>query len=240
MKHLLRTSPWLLALALAGAVGADEVVLKNGSKLEGAVREDGNKVIIDVGSGTVTIDRSQVKSISRPEDQIQEFDRRVQTIKPDDANGYYQTYLWARQQPGMKTRAEGLLKRALEADPNHDPSRRALGYVNYKGAWLTQDEYKAALGLVRYNGEWVAADAAERLRKIDQDLAFAQGKRAADQERLREQLGLERERIAQRSRFLNMLSSGEIPRDVAGALGYPWALRYWGPAAPASPQPSAD
>jgi hypothetical protein len=164
----------------------------------------------------------------------------VQDIKPDDANGFHQAYLWARQQPGMKTRANSLLKKALDADPNFEPARRALGYVNYKGAWLTQDEYKAALGLVRYNGEWVGADAAERLKRIDQQLSLAQGKQAAEDERLRQQLSLERERIAQRQRALEMLRTGEIPRDVAGALGYPWALRYWGPAAPASPQPNAD
>src|SRR6185503_16186811 len=115
MKRHVQLRPWILLLALVGTAGADEVVLKNGSKLEGTVLEDGNKVIIDVGSGTVTIDRSEVKSIHRPEEQIQEYDRRVQALKPDDANGYYQTYLWARQQPGMKTRAHALLRKALEA-----------------------------------------------------------------------------------------------------------------------------
>ncbi len=238
MNYSLHT--WFLFLALAGAAVADEVQLKNGSKLEGTVQEDGNKVIVDVGSGTITIDRSEIKTIRRPDDQIQEYDRRVQSLKPDDANGYYQTYLWARQQPGMKTRAESLLKKALEADPNFEPAQRALGKVNYKGAWLTQDEHKAALGLVRYQGEWVSAEAAERLRRIDQDLAVAAGKRAAEDQRQRDQLTLERERIAQRQRFMDMLRTGELPRDVSSALGYPWAMRYWGAAQPVAPQPNAD
>jgi hypothetical protein len=237
---LLHTWPWFLFLALSGAAFADEVQLKNGSKIEGTVHEDGNKVIVDVGSGTITIDRSEVKAIRRPEEQIQEYDRRLQAIRPDDANGYHQLYLWTRQQPGMKARAESLLKKALDADPNFEPAHRALGQVNYKGAWLTQDEYKAALGLVRYQGEWVSAEAAERLRRIDQDLSLAAGKRAAEDERVRQQLTLERERIAQRQRFMDMLSSGELPRDVSSALGYPWAMRYWGPAQPMVPQPNAD
>jgi len=240
MTHSLRTWPWFLALALSGAALADEVQLKNGSKLEGTVQEDGNKVIVDVGSGTITIDRSEVKAIRRPDEQIQEYDRRVQALKPDDANGYYQTYLWARQQPCMKTRAESLLKKALEADPNFEPAHRALGRVNYKGAWLTQDEYKAALGLVRYQGQWVSAEAAERLRRVDQDLSLAAGKRAAEDQRAQDQLMLERERIAQRQRFIDMISSGQLPSDVSSALGYPWAMRYWGPAQPIPPQPNAD
>lgn len=236
-----RLIPCLVILAAAGMAGADEVTLRNGSKIEGAVREDGDKIIIDVGPGTVTVARSDVKSIQRPDEQIQEFDRRVGSLKPDDANGYYQTYVWARREPGMRTRAEGLLRKALDADPNHEPSRRALGFVNYKGTWLTQDEYKAALGLVRYQGQWMSVDAAERMRRIDQDLMLAQGKHAADEERLRQQLALERDKLSQRQRALDMLSTGGFPSDLSRVLGYPWmGMRYWGPAAAAPPQPNAD
>lgn len=241
MKSSHSILPWLLVLAAAGIAGADEVTLRNGSKIEGAVREDGDKIIIDVGPGTVTVERSDVKSIQRPDERIQEFDRRVGSLKPDDADGYYQTYLWARREPGMRTRAEGLLRKALDADPNHEPSRRALGFVNYKGTWLTQDEYKAALGLVRFQGQWMTVDAAERMRRIDQDLMLAQGKHAADEEKLRQQLSLEREKLSQRQRALDMLSTGSLPSDLTRALGYPWVgVRYWGPAAAATPQPNAD
>jgi hypothetical protein len=105
---------------------------------------------------------------------------------------------------------------------------------------MTQDEHKAALGLVRYQGNWVSVDAAERLKRIDQELSMAQMKRAADEERVRERLALERDKIAQQQRILDMLRSGELPRDVMSAFGYPWAMRYWGPAAPVTPQPNAD
>src|SRR5881394_4512926 len=130
MKYSLHTGPWFLFLALAGAALADEVQLKNGQKLEGTVQEDVNNVMVDVGSGTITIDRSEVKAIRRPEEHIQEYDRRLQAIRPDDASGYYQLYSWTRQQPGMKARADSLLRKALEADPNYEPAHRALGKVN--------------------------------------------------------------------------------------------------------------
>jgi hypothetical protein len=240
MKYSLQPSLSILFLALAGSVFADEVQLKNGSKLEGTVQEEGNKIIVDVGPGTITLDRSEVKAIRRPDEQVQEFDRRVQALKPDDANGFFQTYLWARQYPGMKTRADSLLKKALDADPNFEPARRALGYINFKGAWLTQEEYKAALGLVRYQGEWVTADAAERLRKIDQQMSLALSRQEAEDERLQAQLRVERERIAQRQQIIDRLTSGDLPRDFASALGYPWAMRYWGAAQPLPPQPNAD
>lgn len=229
----------LLTLAMISVASADEVTLKNGSKLEGTVQEDGDKVTVDVGSGVVTLDRSQIKSINRPNEAVREYDRRYQALKPDDANGYYQLYLWTKQNEGMKSRGERLLRRILEIDPNHEQTRRALGYVNYKGAWLSQDEYKGALGLVRYNGDWMTADTAEKFRRIDQEITLAELKQGAESEKLRAQLTLERDRLAQRQQILNMIESGELPNILQGGFSLPWGLRYWGPAVGAS-QPAAD
>ena len=238
MRTLLRVSPWLLLAGMITAVSADEVVLKNGSKIQGAVTEDGNKVIIDVGSGTITIDRSEVKSINKPDALIQEYDRRLKEVKPDDAEGYWQVYQWARQQEGFKSRADRNLQKVLEINPNHEGARRALGYVNYKGAWLTQDEHKAALGLVKYNGDWVSMEAAERLKKIDEEIRLAQMKQDAESQRMREQLEIERNKVAVRQRMLNMIESGELPNPLY-STGSPWGVRYWGPAVIGN-QPTTD
>jgi hypothetical protein len=229
MKRSIPLWSCLLLLALVHAAMADEVVLKNGSKLEGAVTEAGNKVIIDVGSGTITIDRSEVASINRPDELNREYDRRMESVKPDDADGHYQVYLWARKQEGLKSRSDKLLRKIIEIDPNHEPSRRALGYVNHKGAWLTQDELKGALGLVRYNGGWVTAETAEKLKRLDQELSLAQLKEEGESNRMQEQLSIEREQILMRQRLLNMIESGELPNIQFGG-GAPWGLRYWGPA----------
>jgi hypothetical protein len=230
--------PCLVLLSLVRAAAADEVVLKNGSRLEGTVTEEGNRVIIDVGSGTITVDRSEIKLINRVDELNREYDRRMQAVKPDDANGHYQVYLWTRQQAGMKARSDRLLRKMLEIDPNHEPSRRALGYVNHKGAWLTQDEFKAAIGLVRYNGGWVTLDAAEKLKKLDQDLALAQFKQAAEDDRLQKQLSMEREQVLLKQRLLNLIEAGELP-NFQGGVSLPWGMRYWGPAVGAR-QPTAD
>lgn len=236
MNTYLRFTPWLLLAALVSAASADEVVLKNGSKIEGTVQEDGDKVTIDVGSGTITVARSEVKSINRPNDLIQEFDRRSKEAKPDDVQAQWQVYVWAKQQEGLKSRAERQLRKILEIDPNHDGARRALGYVNHKGVWLTQDEHRATLGLVRYNGDWVSAEAAERLKRLDQEIRLAQMKQDAESQRIRGELEVERSRVAQRGRMLDMMESGELP----SASVTPWGgLRYWGPAVGGS-QPTTD
>ena len=237
MSILLRLSPWLLLSSVCSVALADEVVLKNGSKIEGAVTEEGDKVTIDVGSGTITLDRSQVKSITKPDGLNQEFDRRAKEVKADDAEGQYQVYLWAKQQEGLKPRAERQLRKVLEIDPNHEKARRAMGYVNHKGAWLTQDEYKATLGLVRYNGDWVSADTAERLRRLDDEIRLAQMKQDTEALKVRQQLEIERNRVALRQRVLDMIESGELPQPLNAAA--PWGLRYWGPAIIGN-QPTAD
>src|SRR5262245_40858149 len=198
MNALLRVSPWLLLAGLCSAAVADEVVLKNGSKIEGAVSEEGNKIIIDVGSGTVTVDRADVKAINKSNGLVEEYERRQREIRPGDVGGHWQRYQWSRQQEGFKARADRQLRKILEMDPNHDGARRALGFVNHKGAWLTQDEYKATLGLVKYNGEWVTADTAERLKRIDEGIRAASIKRDADSERIKGELEIERNRVAQR------------------------------------------
>ncbi len=237
MKYTITVWSCLLLMAVVHTASADEVVLKNGSKLEGAVTEAGDKVIVDVGTGTITIDRRDVLSINRPDEQNREYDRRMESVRPDDAEAHYQLYLWARTQPGLKSRSDRLLRKVLELDPNHEPSRRALGYVNHKGAWLTQDELKAALGLVRYNGGWVTTDAAEKLKRLDQELSLAQMKEAAEADRVQRQLEIERGQILMRQRLLDMIESGELP-NIQNGVGLPWGLRYWGPAVGARQLPA--
>lgn len=234
MKKLLAA---LFVLSLGTGLPADEVVLRNGSKLEGTVTENGSQVVIDVGSGTIAIDRSEVRSIHRQDDLNREFDRRMAQVKPDDAEGYYQVYLWTRQNPALKARSERLLRRILEIDPNHEGARRALGYVNYKGAWLTPDEHKAALGLVWYGGQWMSAEAAERLRRFDQQVAETGRKDAEQVQRDRDQFAIELQRNSLRQQVLDMIRAGDLPNLQSG-VGLPWGLRYWGPAIGASQPPA--
>jgi hypothetical protein len=234
MSIFRRITPWLLGAGLCAVASADEVVLKNGSKIEGTVKEEGNKVLIDVGSGTITVDRSEVKAINKSTGLIEEFDRRQKETKPDDVEGQWQLYLWTKQQEGFKSRADRILQRIVEIEPNHEGARRALGYVNHKGVWLTQDEHKATLGLVKYNGDWVSVDTAERLKKIDEQIRLAQMKQDADAQRFLGELEIERNRVAQRQRVLDLIESGQI--QTPGVA--PWGMRYWGPAG--GSQPTAE
>lgn len=221
---------WALVLCLAAAARGDEVLLKNGLKLEGTVHEEGGKVRVDVGSGTIIVDRTDVQSISRPEKEIQEFDRRQGTLKPDDAEGAYQLALWARQN-GLRSRSDRLMRSVLDINPNHEGARVSQGYIPYKGAWLTPDEHKAAIGLVRYQGSWMSSEAAERMRKIDQELAQSQLRQSSEERRLEQELILARQRLGAQQQYFDVLRDRGELREVMNGLGVtPWGMRYWGPA----------
>src|SRR5579863_9750519 len=110
---------------------ADEVVLKNGSKIEGTVREEGKDVKIDIGVGTIILAQSDIRSIHKSDDFNRELDRRKQAIRPEDTAAYAELARWARQQ-GQQATAIGVLREGLARDPNNEEIRHEMGYLRYK------------------------------------------------------------------------------------------------------------
>ncbi len=51
-------------LVVATAARADEVTLKNGRKITGIAREDGDKVVVEIAIGTAAFPKSEVVSIT--------------------------------------------------------------------------------------------------------------------------------------------------------------------------------
>lgn len=175
----------LLTAALPAA--ADEVVLRNGSVLEGIVREEDARVVVEVPGGSITLDRREVAEIRRPRALVEEYERRLRDRDGQGPGAYYDLALWAREQ-GLESRAQILMRKVLEIDPDHEGARRALGYHLYKGVWLTRDQYLRTLGLLEYRGEWLPRETAEAYRKMDYDLmaaALRQSAEAQERERLR-------------------------------------------------------
>ena len=62
-----------LVLALPGA--ADEVTLRNGSVFSGVVREQGDRVVVQMDSGSMSFLRIDVREIVRSDDPLKEFER---------------------------------------------------------------------------------------------------------------------------------------------------------------------
>ncbi|HYE97266.1 MAG TPA: hypothetical protein VEJ18_00080 [Planctomycetota bacterium] len=154
----------MAVLAAGGLVGADEVILQNGQTLEGIVTEKEDRVVVDVGFGTVTLAKGQVKEIVRKSTALQDYEERLKSTKT--AEDHYKLGQWA-QEHGLKQHAEGQYRRAMAIDPGYAPARRQLGYVEHEGQWLTREQYMALKGFVEHEGRWIPWDLYEKLRKSD-------------------------------------------------------------------------
>ncbi len=195
----MRASAFFLAFAASLPAWADEVVLRNGAVFSGVVREEGDRIVIEVDVGSMTFRRVDVREVRRTDDPLKEFEQKRRAAT--DVRAYYELALWARDK-GLGTKAGDLLRRVILLEPDHEGARKALGYERVEGKWLQGDELMVAKGFVRHEGRWLRRETAERFREHDLVLRVEEERRAGA-ERLAEiqrqvemaRLAVERERI---------------------------------------------
>src|SRR5262245_37377392 len=105
----------LLSLSLATAAWADEVVLRNGSSFSGVVREQGDKVVVEMDYGTMTFKKVDVLSIQRGEDVLTQFQEKSRTAT--DVKSMMDLAAWARDK-GLAGRATELYRKVIVLDPD--------------------------------------------------------------------------------------------------------------------------
>jgi hypothetical protein len=153
-----------LALALVALpVWGDTVHLRNGATLEGKVVEAGDKVVVEMDFGRVTVSKIDVAKIAYDKSPLQELDEKVKAAKMDDPEAVYKIALWAKDRD-LGNRAKELLQRVVELSPDHAGARGALGFRKHEGRWLTDDEYFGAIGMVKFRGAWMKSEEVEKIR----------------------------------------------------------------------------
>jgi hypothetical protein len=156
-----------VSLAIAGPALADEITLKNGASFTGIVREEGDRVTVELDFGTMTFKRVDVRAIVKAVDPMKEFEEKLKTST--DKKGLYELAVWAREK-GLGTRSTELLKKVIALDPDHEGARKLLGYEKVNGRWLTADEANEARGLVKYDGRWLPREMVERMQLDDKQI----------------------------------------------------------------------
>ena len=189
----------LLSLLLAATAFADELVLKNGSAFNGIVREEGDRVVIEMDFGTMSFKKVDVRSISRGKDPINEFDEKAKAAT--DVKGMLELAAWAREK-GLGTRSTDLYRKILTLDPDQADARKALGFEKVNGQWLTGDDLMVARGFVKVNGRWLSKDTAELMLEQEAQAKMENeriqlAKRMADQRHSEEmtRISLDRDRL---------------------------------------------
>lgn len=135
-----------LLLLLASPAVADELVLHNGARFSGLVTRDKGRVHIRMEAGEMTFAAVDVASIRRSEDPLLEVERRASTAST--APECHDAAVFAAEK-GFKAKAAELHLRAVERDPEHEGSRRALGHVKHDGRWKSLEELGRELGWVK-------------------------------------------------------------------------------------------
>jgi len=233
-----------LSLLLASAVLADELVLKNGSVFNGIVREQGDRVIIEMDFGTMEFKKVDVRTISKGNDPISEYDAKAKTAT--DVKGMLELAVWAREK-GLGTKATELYRKILTLDSDQADARKALGYEKVGGVWLAGDDLMVARGFIKVNGRWLTKDTAERLleqqeaSRVESD-RIQLAKRVADQAHEAEmaRVGLEAQRLDLESRDRDRWWSrgwiyGPAPFYGVGGYALPTALPPPRPLPPTQP-----
>ena len=209
-------------LVLALPCGADELVLKNGAAFSGVVREEGEKVVIELDFGTMTFRKSEVRSISRTSDPIKEYEQKLSMAT--DAKSAYDLAIWAREK-GLGTRANDLFRKVITLNPDHEGARRALGFEKVEGKWLDGDDLMTARGLLKHNGRWLPKDTVEKIQQNEKELRIETDRRETEERiaRLQREVALARVEV-ERER----LEKERLERERREAEQFRWGSWYSG------------
>lgn len=152
----------LMLLALALPASADVVWLTSGGKFEGTVTEDATGVHIQQLHGTVTFKKDQVLRIDRGPCRWDTYRDKAKEVAAGDAAGHLALAKWCRQND-LPEFEKAEYQATIAADPDNAEARKALGFVSYEGAWMTQVEAWKAMGWVERKKVWMAPKKARYL-----------------------------------------------------------------------------
>lgn len=178
MKRFMFTAllVFIAAFCFSSVLSADEIILKDGRKVEGTIIfKDANKITIQTKYGPVDFKMSEVKEVIEKKTKDQLYEEMVQKTNPRDTKELMTLVSWCKEN-GMISKQKKHLRQIISLDPNHEEARKLLGYVKHQGKWVTEKEKqkmeeeaareeKIAAGLVEYNGEWMPKEDVEKLKQ---------------------------------------------------------------------------
>src|SRR5262249_2894632 len=124
---------------------ADDVHLSGGTSIEGKAVRQGDKVVVELESGQITFNASDVERIDRRESSVEQVDRRYAALKADDVSGRMALADYCRDHD-MHSRERALLQEVIQREPDHARARARLGFVKTDAGWVTEEQHMRAQG----------------------------------------------------------------------------------------------
>lgn len=156
-----------------GLVTADEVHLRGGGRIRGAVVErSASSIVVDTGPGRVTLPLSRVERVVVNESALQTFRKRRARLHAQDVQGWLTLAAWAEAH-NLNTQARTAYEHVLRVAPDNAGAQQGLGRERISGRWMSHEHAQAARGLVLFEGEWMtrAERGAAVAARAEQELA---------------------------------------------------------------------
>lgn len=186
---------WTLAFYVAPA-RADRVHLKEGSVIEGKAERRGDKVVIQLESGEVSLPARDVVKI---ESAVSPLERLAQLEVEQRGNGVPGLLALADfcREHDLRARERALLEQVIALEPEHAIARARLGHERDERGWVTQDAVRR-----------------EQARRDDEARAqrLAQEKAALELEAQR--VALEREKLTLEQQRSAAAKASSTPADA--------------------------
>jgi len=190
--------------------GQDTIRLKNGTEITGKI----TKVAFSGAGGVLNFKRERIQQVvvggAPPPTAREQFKKRWDALRPDDAVGFYRLGVWCRARQ-LSAEARRCLEKSLALDPKHEFARdahEALGHSLQEGRWITAEEKQQLLektsqttGLVKYHGHW----------RTKKDIEQRKKREAVVEEKAKVKLAEVGEKFSQKLTALN--------EEAAGATG---------------------
>ncbi len=207
-------------LGLSGPALADEIIMKGGGRISGSVVARSNSTItIETGPGTLTLPLERIEKVTEGQSALSAYQQRADSLRPDDANGWLELGLWARER-GLATQARQAFERAAQLDPSSSVAQEALGNVEAGGRWVSQDEAQRLRGNVLFEGVWMTPTERDDILARRQAAVRAEQSRLEADARVREAEARARQAEAEARRAEGDSNAG----SPAEGVEVPWWL----------------
>jgi hypothetical protein len=151
-----RVAIGLVTAGLAAApASSDEILLKNGGRVNGVIVErTASAIVMETGPGRVTLSMARVEKVVEGRSALEAYHERIERLAPGDVGGWAAIARWAGERD-MQTQSREAWQRVLAINPSDPEANAALGRVELDGAWMGEAEAYRARGYVSFEGRWI-------------------------------------------------------------------------------------
>ncbi|RME88116.1 MAG: DUF1570 domain-containing protein, partial [Planctomycetota bacterium] len=182
------------------------VYMEDGTKIRGKIKKvTRRKVVILTEYGILqVISMDGVKKIVRGFNPVEELKKKVQKVESYDyplPEDYLEIARFCEKYKELKKEAKKYYRKVLELDPNNGEARQKLGYIRYRGKWITKEEYRQKIlkGFVKYKGRWIRRDELEKAKREEEE---------REKERIRKWLEWKKKQDEERKRLKKLRPLG--------------------------------